>query len=117
MAVGVLITLIAAGVTTYWKRYRRGDVRAKYRGIYLQPEDVSPGVTSWRFAVDLMFSVDVKKPIGKPMVDPVYHFVSEQLSNEMQKPQGTKSLPELISEKANDFEKRFPVTVSVEDAV
>jgi hypothetical protein len=86
-----------------------------YRGVYLQPETVDAKKNSWRFAVDMMFSVHVRRPIGLPTVEPVWQVVQDRLHAAVRGDAASyKSLPELVSESPKAFEARFPVQVSTE---
>ena len=109
LVLGVLVGLGAFLYMSYLKKYRRGDVEMLYRGIYLAPEHLNPGQLSWRFSVDLMFSVNVKKPIGKPMVEPVYQAIVQDLLAQIKSNTKYKMLPELITLDPKALEARFPV--------
>jgi hypothetical protein len=92
----------------YWKKFRRGDVCMLYRGIYLQPLEAS-SQNSWTFSVDIMLSVNIMKPIGKPLVEPVYQAITNNLLTEIKSTGNAKILPELISMVPDELERRFPI--------
>lgn len=97
----------------YWKTYKRGQVALLYRGIYQLPTDKN--TTGWRFSVDIMLSVDVKKPIGLPLVKPVYQLITADLMNQLRPNNVIKRQPEKVSMVPQDFERRFPVEYIKQD--
>ena len=118
VALSILGILGAAGLSIfawYWKTYRCGSITMLYRGMYTTAEDESADLNDWRFSVDMMFSVDVKKPlfgtaIGSEVVAPIYAYVEESLRNDLTTTKGQRTLPELVTRKPSELEKRFPVT-------
>ena len=117
VALSILGILGVAGLsifTWYWKTYRCGTVSMLYRGTYMKPENDSANPNDWRFSVDMMFSVNVKKPmvgtaIGSEVVAPIYAYIESSLTNDLRSERTLRSMPELVSRKASDYEKRFPM--------
>ena len=110
-AIATLAVLAAIGFSyfiSYWNRYRCGQIYTLYRGTYMEPTD-STRKNDWQFSMDLMVSINLEKPIGKAVVDPIYAYVEGALLRELSTSKGLRSQPELISLKKDQFEMRFPV--------
>jgi hypothetical protein len=115
--VGLLGWIGAFGLAVFiwhWNTYRRGTVSMLYRGMYTIPDDDSAKGNDWKFTVDMMFSVNVKKPligeaIGSEVVAPIYAYIEESLRNDLTTTKGLRFLPELITRKRSQLEMRFPV--------
>ena len=74
----------------------------------MEPSDATRK-NDWQFTLDMMVSINLEKPIGKAVVDPIYAYVEGSLVRDLSTSKGLRYQPELISMKKDQFEMRFPV--------
>ena len=109
-----IVTGVFAGLAVYWRMYKKGTVAMRYRGTYTR-QNTGQGHHG-KFSVDLMFSVNVKKPlfgeaIGMTVIEPIYNYIETSLCADLETSRPLRFLPEMVSRNKNDYEDRFPVEI------